>query len=53
MVSTQALRFEGLQRDSLVGLRCDIDQERQQGTVVYSGIASLSQERAVKPLTVT
>ncbi len=51
-VSAQALRFEGLQRNSLVRLRRHVDQQRQQGAVVYSRIATLSRERAVETLAV-
>ena len=53
VVSAQALRFEGLQCDSLVRFRRDVDQQRQQRTVVYSGMVALSRERVVEPLAVT
>ena len=53
VVSAQALRFEGLQCDSLVRFRRDVDQQRQQESVVFAGVAALFRERVVEPLAVT
>ena len=53
VVPAQALRFERLERNRLMRLRRDVDQQRQLGDVVGCAAAALSRERVVEPLGVT